>query len=593
MAKIHTVNRLINEKSPYLKQHAMNPVDWYPWSDEALERAKREDKPIILSIGYSTCHWCHVMERESFEDEDTARLMNDGFVCIKVDREERPELDSLYIKAVQAMTGHAGWPLTVFITPDGVPFYGGSYFPPEDSFSLPSFKKVLKAVSEAYRERKQKIEFVTGDIEEVLKGRRAQAPVSPGPEVSDAAFDAGRVFFDPVSGGFGRTTKFPHSMFLKFLLKYHGRTGIKEALYIARKTLSSMAEGGIYDHVGGGFHRYSVDERWDIPHFEKMLYDNALLTEAYCLAYEKTGIGLYKDAALETVDYMLRDMRDAGGGFYAAEDADVEGEEGAYYLWGYDEIASVLGADGAKKFTKSFAVTEEGNYEGKNVLRMNLGLDMSKGLSKEMKDMKAALLAARRGRTPPDKDRKIITAWNGLAIASLVQAAMTFGDKNLADGAKTCAKFILSSLRDNGRLMRYYLDGRSGVKANIEDYALFAGGLLSIYESSREDVWLDEARALAKSMVELFRDPSDGLFYDTGRDQERLFIRERDLFDNDVPSGNSAAALLFIRLAKTTGEASYREISESILKSVEGLGEEALSYGNFLVALEELLEEKR
>ncbi|MDP2688557.1 MAG: thioredoxin domain-containing protein [Deltaproteobacteria bacterium] len=587
-------NRLKNEKSPYLQQHAGNPIDWYPWSEEAFLKAKREDKPVLISIGYSACHWCHVMERESFEDIDTAKVMNENFVNIKVDREERPELDSLYMKAVQTMTGHAGWPLTVFTTPDGVPFYGGSYFPPEDSHGLPAFKKVLLAVNLAYKKNKKRIDAVTTDIEQVLSHRGARAATGIDPEVSGNAFEAARLFFDPVHGGFGRGTKFPHSMFLRFLLKYYRRTGEKDALLISKRSLIAMAEGGIYDHVGGGFHRYSVDENWDIPHFEKMLYDNALLAGAYTAAHEATKAGLFRDVAMDTITYMLRDMRNGEGGFYSAQDADVDGEEGAYYLWDYGEVEMILGAEGAKKLASFYSITGHGNYEGRNMLRINYDVKPPEApVDPEIKGLCAELLKARKRRRAPDIDRKIITGWNGLVISALAAAGRSFRRSDFIDAAKKCAVFLLSSVRDDeGRLLRYYLDGKTRVRANLEDYALFADSLLALHNATGERRWLDEAGALTEEMIRLFYEEDEGLFYDTGIDQERLFIRERDLNDNDVPSGNSAAAALLLRASRLFENKRYRDLAEEILRTVEGIKDEPLSYGNFLCVHESILGEK-
>lgn len=587
-------NHLKDEMSPYLKQHAMNPVDWYPWTSEALQKAKEENKPIILSIGYSTCHWCHVMERESFEDSETAKIMNENFINIKVDREERPDLDSLYMKAVQAMTGHAGWPLTVFATPEGVPFYGGSYFPPEDRYGLPSFKKVLLAVSLAFKKNKQKIEIVKNDVEQALSAKAVEH-IKLDPEISSNAYDAARLFFDPINGGFGRGTKFPHAMFLKFLLKFYKRTGQNDALSMIKKTLSSMAAGGIYDHLGGGFHRYSVDEKWEVPHFEKMLYDNALLAGLYAMVYEQTGKKFYKDIAVETLEYILRDLKSDEGGFYSAQDADVEGKEGVFYLWDSDEIKRILGEEGAAKFVALFSVTEEGNYEGRNLLRTKSTAKAANDeVSPGMKEMKEKLLDERRKRPAPDTDHKIITAWNGLAISALSEASQYLKNGQFIEEAKKCARFLLSSVKDEeGRLLRYYLeDGKTSVKGNLEDYALLAGGLLSIYEATGEETWLNEAKGLTESMIELFYDDSEQLFYDTGTDQDKLFVRERDLFDNDVPSGNSAAADLLLRMYKAIGKDEYRELSEGILSSVEGIKDEPLTYGNFLTVLESFLGEE-
>ncbi|MBI5588081.1 MAG: thioredoxin domain-containing protein [Deltaproteobacteria bacterium] len=591
---VRSENRLKSEKSPYLKQHSHNPVDWYPWSQEALQKAKNEDRPIMLSIGYSTCHWCHVMERESFEDPEVARIMNDNFVSIKVDREERPDLDSLYMKAVQAMAGHAGWPLTVFATPEGVPFYGGSYFPPDDGYGLPSFKKVLLAASLAYRKNRERISVVTKDIGDLLARKSPALRIKLEAGLCDNAFEAARVFFDPVDGGFGRATKFPHSMFLKFLLKYSLRTGNNNALAVVKKSLTAMASGGIYDHLGGGFHRYSVDERWDVPHFEKMLYDNALLTGLYSAAHEATGVTLYKEVALETIAYLLREMRDEGGGFYSAQDADVDGKEGEYYLWGLDEVESILGAKRAESFRESFPMTEEGNCEGKNVLRINSAVKGLEAFPDDgIREMKAVLFKARMERKPPQTDKKIITAWNGLVITALSRAAAVFKDAVLLDHAKKCAEFILVSVVDGeGRLLRYHLNGSAAVKANLEDYALFGGGLASIYEASGEYRWLSEAKRIAERMTELFYDGTDGLFFDTGSDQEKLFVRELDLYDNDVPSGNSAAADLLLKVYCHGRSKRYRDMAEGILSSVEGIRDEPLSYGNFLFVLECFIEGK-
>lgn len=586
-------NHLKNEKSPYLQQHAGNPVDWYPWSEEAIQKAIKEDKPVIISIGYASCHWCHVMERESFEDSETARVMNENFINIKVDREERPDLDSLYLKAVQAMTGHSGWPLTVFATPEGIPFYGGTYYPPDDRFGIPSFKKVLLAVSLAYKKNKKKIADITNDVEEALR-QKVISPVELKADISDNAYDAARLFFDPVNGGFGRGTKFPHSMFLGFLLMYNDRTGHEDAANMARKTLTAMASGGIYDHVGGGFHRYSVDERWDMPHFEKMLYDNALMAGLYAQAFERTGIEFYKDTSINTLNYILRDLRDEKGGFYSSQDADVEGHEGAYYLWSYDEIKTILSDKDAERFIEYFSVTEDGNYEGKNMLRINMSAkDPAAPVDADIKRMLGSLFDVRKLRRAPDTDKKIITAWNGLAVSALARAGKIFRKKEFIDEAIRCADFLLTSVKDeSGRLLRYYLEGKTDVKGNLEDYALLAGGLLALFDVTGDDKWLDKAHRLTESFIDLFHDDATGFFFDTGEDQQRLFVRERDLFDNDVPSGNSAAADVLLRISRLMDNNRYREYSEEILRSVEGINDEPLSYGNFLCVFESFLSEK-
>ncbi len=582
-------NHLKDQKSPYLRQHALNPVDWYPWSAEALAKAKEENRPLIISIGYSSCHWCHVMERESFEDGETARIMNDNFVNIKVDREERPDLDSLYIKAVQAMTGHAGWPLTVFATPDGVPFYGGSYFPPEDRFGMPSFKKVLLAVSLAYRKNRKKVDEVTDDVERILKSKGAVTPLELRSEIADIAFDAARLYFDGVNGGFGRGTKFPHAMFLKFLLAYHRRTGKGEALSMVRKSLSSMARGGIYDQLGGGFHRYSVDERWDVPHFEKMLYDNALFAELYTEAFEDTGKRYYADIALETIGYLLREMKDERGGFFASQDADVSGHEGVYYLWSADEIKTALG-EGAERFMSFYSVTERGNYEEMNTLRISRPVGQEEDqVPADIGRMRDALFRVRSLRQAPDTDRKIITSWNALAITALARAAKAFRKPALLEEAMRCARFILTELDGNGRLKRYFLDGGAEAAGLLEDYALLGCGLLAIHRAAGGDEWGNEASKVAEKMVELFYDESSGLFFDAGSDQEKLFVRERDLFDNDVPSGNSAAAQLLLGLSRQKKNERYGELAGRILRSIEGIVEEPISHGNFLFVLESFI----
>lgn len=583
-------NRLKGEKSPYLVQHARNPVDWYPWSAEALDRAKKEGRPLLISIGYSSCHWCHVMERESFEDAATADLMNELFINIKIDREEYPDLDSLYMKAVQAMTGQAGWPLTVFATPEGVPFYGGSYFPPSDSGQMPSFKSVLTSVSRAFMENKDQVREMTSGIERTLKAAQAAVNVEPGAELSDNAFETARFFFDPINGGFGGGMKFPHAIFLSFLLRFYIKTKRADALTMVRGTLESMAGGGIYDHLGGGFHRYSVDLAWEVPHFEKMLYDNALLARLYAEAYEMTGEALFKDVAEETFAYMMGRLRSPEGGFYSSEDADVDGVEGDFYLWDYKELESVLGTS-AGRFAAFYSMTPEGNYEGLNVARI-ASTERSDGdgaptVPDDIKTLRKRLFEARQKRVHPDIDTKIIAGWNGLAISAMATAARTLGRKDLAQEAAKTASFILGSLKDDsGRLLRYYLDERSHVKATLEDYALLADALFCLHEATGEARWLSEAFTLVEEMIRLFHDPEDGLFYDTAIDQEAHFLRERDMHDNDVPSGNSVAASVLVKASVASGKAGYMGLAEGIMKTVGRLNEDPLSYGNFLCVLE-------
>lgn len=596
-ARVKRYNRLIGEKSPYLLQHAENPVEWYPWGEAALKKAGEEDKPLLISIGYSSCHWCHVMERESFEDRETARVMNAHFVNVKVDREERPDLDSLYMKAVQAMTGHGGWPLTVFATPEGVPFFGGTYFPPEDTMGLPSFRKVLVSVSEAYRNNKGRIGAIKEDLVKGLSAAQPEAPLMLTKEISDKAFEACTMFFDPVYGGFGETTKFPHAMFLKFLLKYYRRTRDGRALAIVKKTLSAMAEGGVYDHIGGGFHRYSVDEAWEVPHFEKMLYDNALLLELYALAFEETGCGFYRDVAIETGEYIINSMRGGeggeGSGFYSAEDADVGDKEGEFYLWTPEEITEVLGEEDGGKFIEYFSITEGGNFEGKNTVRINSRFKgPEEPVGDEIKEMKKKLLKARSKRTPPFIDRKVIAGWNGLAIRALAEAGRVLKRDDFVKAAEKAASFVIASMRvPSGRLSRYWLEGRADAKAGLEDYALLGTSLLTLHEITGERSWLKEADVLATSMIDLFYDKTLGMFFDTGSDDVAFFVRERDLFDNDVPSGNSAAAEFLLKAAEATKNRVYEELSLNILRSVTGMVEEPMGYGNFLSVLESYLKE--
>jgi len=584
-------NRLKDEKSPYLRQHARNPVDWRPWSDAAFSAAREADKPVIISIGYSSCHWCHVMERESFEDIETARLMNANFICIKVDREERPDLDSLYMKAVAAMTGRGGWPMTVFATPQGEPFYGGSYFPPEDSYGLPSFKRVLEAVARLYRENRDRVGATAGDLIRVLGEYGWTGALSLDQDLAAKAFSSGALFYDMVSGGFGNGTKFPHAMFLKFVLLHYERTRSGEAAQMLDKTLTAMAEGGIYDQLGGGFHRYSVDKMWTVPHFEKMLYDNALLADLYCRANITFGRPLFKEISLDIIGWMSREMRSPQGGFYSAMDADSDGSEGAYYLWDYDEFTRVLKGVDAGRYAGYYSVIPEGNLDGKNTLRISRLKNSELPSPDVLARMKDALRKARSGRNTPATDRKVITAWNGLAVIALANAGRAFEMPELVSEAAQCAGFILSSSVDpSGRLMRYWLDGRAGVKAGLEDYALLGSSLLALDKAGAGGrAWLEEASRLTESMIDLFFCKDDGRFYDIAADQERLFIRERDLSDNDLPSGNSAAAGLLYNMSKACGRGRYATLAREIAAGVTAMRDEPLGHGNLLCVLEDML----
>ena len=579
------MNLLKDEKSLYLRRHASNPVDWHPWSEDTLERARREERPLILSIGYSACHWCRVMERESFEDPETARIMNENFVCVKVDREERPDLDSLYMKAVQTLTGQGGWPLTVFATPEGVPFFGGTYFPPEDRYGLPSFKKVLLAMADIYRNKRERVDETARGLREALEKLSACRAGSIGPGILDGAFENARVFFDPAFGGFGNRQKFPYSMFLAFLLLYWKRTGSADAAYILKKTLDGMAGGAMYDHIGGGFHRYTVDSSYEVPHFEKMLYDNAQLVRLYAMAFEEFRDPLYRKVTEETVEYLLREMRSEEGGFFASLDADTEEGEGAYYLWSAGEVRDLLG-EGADLFMDYFSITEEGNCEGKNTLRVNGEIEDADPAAIE--GMKKRLFEARLERKGPERDTKIITAWNGLLISAFCAASKALDRGDLLDHAAGCARFILERSRDSGgRLLRHYAGGGSPVKGRLEDHALLSTGLLSLHEATGEGFWLDGALDIASSIRRLFHEGDKRLFFDVGTDDEQTFLRERNLFDNDLPCGNSATADLFLKLFRLTGDRELGDLSRSILLSVEDLKEAPLTQGNFLYVLEQ------
>jgi uncharacterized protein YyaL (SSP411 family) len=610
----HT-NRLINERSPYLLQHAHNPVDWYPWGEEAFEKARREDKPIFLSVGYSACHWCHVQMHESFEDPAVAAILNENFVNIKVDREERPDIDTIYMTAVQAMTGGGGWPMTVFLTPDGVPFYGGTYFPPEPRHGLPSFTQVLLAVADAYKNRRA--EVIKGGQELLEHIRRATAMRLPEGQLSQATLD--RAFaslqsqFDPRYGGFGRAPKFPQPMTLEFLLRYAYRAGAQAAWEMLHKTLHAMAEGGIYDQLGGGFHRYSVDERWLVPHFEKMLYDNAQLARLYVETYQATGDPFYRRIAEETLDYLLREMRHPAGGFYSSQDADslpaagaLEKEEGAFFVWTFAEVREVLGSDAAI-FSQVFDITERGNFEGKNILHVHRQpADVARvtGLSVEQVEAivargKQRLFAARERRPKPDCDDKVLAAWNGMALRAFAHAARALGRDDYRDIARQNAEFVLRELRRaDGTLLRSWRDPESGadegaaasrpsIPGFLEDYAQLADGLLALYEATFEPRWLLEARALADALLARFWDDAIAGFYDTATDHQALVVRPRDTGDNATPSGHSVAADVLLRLSTIFDDATYRERALAVLNSMVPFMERyPTGFGRYLAAAE-------
>jgi uncharacterized protein len=582
-------NHLINETSPYLLQHSHNPVDWYAWNEEAFDRARREDKPILLSIGYRACHWCHVQMDESFENEAIAQLMNDNFINIKVDREERPDLDAIYMNAVQMMTGSGGWPMTVFMTPEGKPFYGGTYFPPVDRYGMPGFPRVLISVAEAYRAQRDEIEnSAEGMVGELKRLDRVVAPKGAQEgelsyEIADhAATNLARTL-DPVHGGFGNKPKFPPSMALEFLLRHYHRTKDAGALKAVELTLDKMARGGMYDQLGGGFHRYSVDEKWLVPHFEKMLYDNALLSRVYTDAFLATGNEFYKRVAVETLDYVAREMTDKEGGFYSTQDADSEGEEGKFFVWTPEEVATLLGEEDARLFNRYFDVSEVGNFEGHNILHVDEDIAVIARLMKVSPERLAEVIErgrkilfdAREKRVKPYRDEKILTAWNGLMTRSFAEASRAFDRKDYLEIAIRNADFLLTKLRRDGRLLRTSKDGESKLNGYLEDYAYLVDGLLSLYEASFDQRWFEEARALAETMIAQFWDAEgaqsaqsahSGGFFFTSADHEKLITRSKDFYDNAIPSGNSVAASALTRLALFTGEARYRKMAETILQ---------------------------
>jgi uncharacterized protein YyaL (SSP411 family) len=570
-------NKLVDETSPYLLQHAHNPVDWYPWSKEAFEIAKKLDKPIFLSIGYSTCHWCHVMERESFENEHIAKIMNEHFVCIKVDREQRPDVDDVYMAAVQMMTGSGGWPLSVFLAPDGKPFYGGTYFPPKDIYGRPGFGRLLLAISDAWKNKRGQLLESAGKISETLQDLSEQAgkeKLSPG--VLNKAYLSLKQTFDHTNGGFGGAPKFPQPSYLSFLLRYWYRTKDNDALTMVEATLDALAKGGIYDHLGGGFHRYATDSHWLVPHFEKMLYDQALISSVYGQAYQVTGEEDYAKVVREIFDYILRDMTDSDGGFYSAEDADSEGKEGLFYVWEPGEIKKLLGTKNAEIFNEYYGVTDEGNFEnGKSILNITKSIEeVAKVLKQNPKAIESILtqarlelLAHRSKRIRPHLDDKVIAGWNGLMISSLAYGGAVLGENKYISAAEKAAAFVLTTLRYNGRLKRYYRDGKIIQPGFLDDYAFMIMALLDLYEATFDARWLAEAKELAEQMMELFVDRDSGGFYITGNDSERLIVRTKPGYDGAVPSGNSIAALALLKLGLLTSDKRFTDGAEGVLNT--------------------------
>ncbi len=590
-------NRLIHETSPYLLQHAHNPVDWYPWSEEAFAKAKAEDKPILLSIGYSACHWCHVMAHESFEDEQIAALMNELFVNIKVDREERPDIDEIYMHAVQMLTGHGGWPLTVFLTPEGKPFYGGTYFPPVDRHNLPGFPRVLTAVAQAYRERPHDVARATAQILRNLDSlARRSETVRPLQEETLAKVAASLAqHVDRVHGGLGSAPKFPHSMVFAFFLRQYHATGDTHYLHLTTHTLRKMAEGGIYDHLGGGFHRYAVDARWLVPHFEKMLYDNALLARLYLETYQATGDPFFRQIATDVLAYVEREMLHPQGGFYSTQDADTEGEEGKFFLWSRAEVMRILGDAVGEIFCRYYDVTDVGNFAGRNILHPTLTLEQLATLFRrdreEMEQLlteaKRTLFAIRETRVKPLRDEKVLTSWNGLMISAFAAAFAVLGDVHYLGIARRAADFILTHLCHNGRLLRSFKDGRAKFNAYLDDYACFVAALIDLYEATFDSAYLARAVELTDVLLARFWDEEEGGFFFTSSDHETLISRSKSAFDSSLPSGNAVATLNLLRLFSLTEKHDYLARAERILRLFyDALEQNPFSFAHMLCALD-------
>jgi uncharacterized protein YyaL (SSP411 family) len=591
-------NALITEKSPYLLQHAYNPVNWYPWGGEALRRAKDEDKPIFLSIGFATCHWCHVMARESFENPQTAEILNEHFVCIKVDREERPDLDEIYMKAVQMMAGTGGWPLSVFLTPDLEPFYGGTYFPPEPLHGLPAFNDLLRTIADSWRTTREQIERSSEEIIRLVREIYRHKP-SAGVEgalsadLLDNAYEQLVLQFDSTYGGFGaevtawsvKKPKFPLPSYLSFLLRYHYRTRDEYALKMVTKTLYEMARGGIFDQLGGGFHRYSTDNRWLVPHFEKMLYDNALLARVYTETYQVTRDSFFAQIANRTLEWVLREMTDPEGGFYSAMDADSAGLEGAFYVWDPEEMISVLGKEQGEALCRYYGVTPQGNFErGKSVLyRAEAAEDSDEAT---IQTSRQKLLEARNKRIRPATDDKIITGWNGLMISAFAVGYRVFRERRYLDAATSAARFIIDNLRDEGQLLRRYRDGEASIPGTLEDYAYLVAGLLDLYEASFESHWLREALQLTGTMTELFWDEADGGFFSNLTSELELAVAIKDAYDGPIPSGNSVAAQNILRLAALTDNEELKKRAETIFRAFRAtLDQSPLEHTQMLCAV--------
>jgi len=603
MEQKHT-NRLIHETSPYLLQHAHNPVDWYPWGDEAFQKAKSENRPILLSIGYSACHWCHVMERESFENETIAALMNDLFVNIKVDREERPDLDEIYMNAVQMLTGRGGWPMTVFLTPEGKPFYGGTYYPPEDRYGVPGLPKILQGVANAYRDKPQDVER---SVEQILAGLQRMSRSAESQQLfsSDIIAQSAQQLaqaYDAEHGGLGKAPKFPNVGAYELFLRHYHKSKSDRFLGMVTHTLTEMACGGIYDHLGGGFHRYSVDNKWLVPHFEKMLYDNSQLVRVYAAVYCLTRQPLFKHVVDETMSYLLREMLHSEGGFYSTQDADSEGEEGRFFVWTVEEISRILGSDSSEIFCRMYDVTEQGNFEGQNILHPILNVEQGSKLFRRdpqeveslVSDAKAKLFYEREKRIKPFRDEKILTSWNGLMLSGLAAAIKISSLPPYLEAAKRTVDFLFTRMFRDGYLLHSYKSGVSKILGYLDDYAFLAAGLLDLFEATLDRVNLDRALELTEVMIREFWDENDGGFFYTGQSHERLVAQSKPVFDASIPSGNAVATHVLLRIYHYTGNDDYLKRAEKILRSYyDTMENQPFGFAHMLAALDFYLDKPR
>lgn len=594
-------NRLVDETSPYLLQHAHNPVDWYPWGDEAFETARREDKPIFLSVGYSACHWCHVMEHESFENEEIARILNENYISIKVDREERPDVDQIYMMAVQLITKRGGWPMSVFMTADGKPFYGGTYWPPTSRMGMPGFRDILLRLIDFWDNNREDVDINAAQLVEAIQ--EMSAPVFRSIALKESALEKAMASFiaiaDRKHGGLGGAPKFPHPMDLRVLLRGWKRFGNQDALDVTTLTLDKMLHGGLYDQLGGGYHRYSTDAHWLVPHFEKMLYDNALLVPVYLEAWQETGNEEYRRAVTETLDYVLREMTASDGGFFSTQDADSEGVEGKFFVWSEQEIDEALGAEDARHFNALYDVSSNGNWEGKNILNRpksleavasELGITVS-DLQTSVTNSQRTLLELRSQRIKPGRDEKILVSWNGMMIAAMAKAAFVLNDDRYLAAAVTAAEFVLKNLRDeHGKLVHCIKDGRARFQAYLDDYACLIDGLVELFESSGTESYLVEAIALAEAMIKDYWDSEQGGFFYTASDHESLITRTKEIQDNAVPSGNGMAATALAKLGRLCDRTDFEDVATKTLDAFSSfIAEHPRACGQALIALDFLL----